>query len=337
MSSRTHVFDLHCDTLDRLAWPMLPQSLTGGAWGFGPDDTRWIKPGVLQDFATSRGHLSLERMARFAWTQCLAVFVPDTLSPDEAARFFELVSASAERHALSHPDLLGIVSDARDVDSVLESGRTCGILTIEGGTLLAAAPDMVERVARAGVRMLALTWNAANPLASGHDTEQGLTAFGRRVVSELESRRIAIDVSHLNDPGFEELRHIARRPLVASHSNSRAVCDVPRNLTDDQFRAIRDSGGIVGLNYCDHFLVTDGSDPTRDQVLAHVEHWLDLGGEDVVALGSDFDGCDTPSWLSSCDDMGNLADALASRFGSEQAERMLFSNARDFFARNEAL
>ena len=110
---------------------------------------------------------------------------------------------------------------------------------------------------------------------------------------------------------------------------------MPRNLTDEQFRAIRDAGGLVGLNFCDGFITRERKDPTPDDLLTHVEHWLDLDGADVVALGSDYDGCNPPSWLVPCSKMSTLADLLRGRFGDELADKLLFSNAHDFFVRNE--
>jgi membrane dipeptidase len=329
------VFDLHCDTLDALAWPTLPDDLNGGSTTYGHADVPAVAPGELQDFAGFGGHLSLENVKGTLWCQCLAVFVPDTLDVPRSRAFFEHVAATLPAHVATHPDLLDVATDAREIDATIASGRMCGLLTIEGGKLLAASDDMVERISQAGVKMLTLTWNAANPLGSGHNTEQGLTPFGERCVRELEDRRIVVDVSHLNDPGFDDVRRIARRPFVASHSNSRAICDVPRNLTDDQFRAIRDAGGLVGLNFCDWFVTHERKDPTPDDLLAHVEHWLDLDGRDVVALGSDYDGCNPPSWLVPCDKVATLADLLRERFGAELADRLLFSNAHDFFVRNE--
>lgn len=335
MTNEIRIFDMHCDTLDRLAWPALPASLNCGEWIFAPGDAGTARQGVLQDFATSAGQLSLRGMSERQWAQCMAVFIPDELSQEQSAEFFGLVSATLAAHADAHPDMLEVATDARLVDGVLLANKTCALLTIENGKLLASSDDMFDTVARAGVKMVTLTWNAKNPLGSGHDTEDGLTSFGRRAVRELETRRIVVDVSHLNDPGFNDVAAIARRPFAASHSNSRTVCDVPRNLTDDQFRAIRDSGGVVGLNFCNGFLSLERADPTIDDVLSHVEHWLDLDGQDVVALGTDYDGTDVPSWLSSCERIPALSSALEDRFGRELTEKLLFDNAHDFFVRNE--
>jgi membrane dipeptidase len=327
----TRVFDLHCDTLDRLAWPALPDDLRLGQASYAPSDPD-ARSGVVSDFATSSGHLSLERMARLHWCQCLAVYVPDALDPTQSARFFETVAGTLQTHLERSGELLGIARTPREIEDVLASGKTCGILTIENGKLLAANEGMFDEIEQAGVAMVTLTWNAENPLGSGHDTHHGLTAFGGRVVAELERRHIAVDVSHLNDEGFADVAAIARHPIAASHSNSRAICDVPRNLTDDQFRCIRDSGGVVGLNFCRSF-VSDSPDPSPDELLAHVEHWLDLGGEDVIALGSDYDGCDVPSWLKPCDTVARLAALLEERFGKDVTDKILFGNAFAFFDR----
>jgi membrane dipeptidase len=144
--------------------------------------------------------------------------------------------------------------------------------------------------------MLTLTWNGKNDIASGNDTADGMSDFGREAVRALEDHRIVVDVSHLNDAGFADLLHVATRPFVASHSNSRAVCPHPRNLTDAQFGEIRDRGGLVGINYYRAFIadVPAGKDVTFDQLSRHIDHFLSLGGEKVLALGSDFDGSDTP-------------------------------------------
>ena len=182
--------------------------------------------------------------------------------------------------------------------------------------------------------MASLSWNAQGPLASGHDVEEaGLTPAGREAVRLMEEERMVLDVSHLNDTCFAEVARLAERPFIASHSNARAVCGHPRNLTDAQFCEIRDRGGLVGLNYYSGFLVdeTEGREPTYDDVLAHVEHWLDLGGERVVALGSDFDGCEPPSCLANASKLGAFQERLAERFGANTTEAICSGNALRFF------
>ena len=329
--ARRMIFDLHCDTLDYLGWPLLPNDLRNECAGSVGEEAEQFPRGTLSDFTTSMGHLSLSAMASFAWCQCFAVFIPDTLSVDQSARFFDLISQTTQAHQEAHPDLLEFTRDPHTIEGILDNGKTAGLLTLENAKLLAASPDMVERIDRAGVRMATLTWNAANPLASGHETHQGLTPFGRSIVAALEKRNIVVDVSHLNDEGFADILAIARRPFVASHSNSRAVCNHPRNLTDDQFRAIRDAGGICGLNFHTEFVKEDTEEPTPEDMVAHLEHWMDLGGEDVCALGSDYDGCKAPGWLKPCSRMEDLAHIIEGHFGTSLAHKILYANAHDFF------
>ena len=154
-----------------------------------------------------------------------------------------------------------------------------------------------------------------------------------------------VDVSHLNDEGFWDLMKVVRRPIAASHSNLRALCSHSRNLTDVQFRAIMDTGGIVGLNYFrgfvseryvrDGWVLHDDGEVTMDELCAHIERFLDLGGENHISLGSDFDGSETPEWLSSAEHVADFHTAVLSRFGSSIAEKLFFENARAFFLRNE--
>ena len=204
---------------------------------------------------------------------------------------------------------------------------------------------IVDEWAADGVKMVTLTWNGKNTIASGHDTQDGLSPFGREVVRVLEDRRIVVDVSHLNDVGFWELMKVVRRPFAASHSNARSVCGHRRNLTDDQFRAIVSMGGVVGLNYYRSFVsdryAENGSEARADgevtfeELAAHLERFLDLDGEDAIALGSDFDGSDTPTWLGACEQLDPFYQRIAGHFGESVARKLFFENAHAFFVRNE--
>ncbi len=209
---------------------------------------------------------------------------------------------------------------------------------MEGASFLeddGAVETRLDALAEAGVRMVTLTWNGPNALGSGNDAADGLTAFGRVAVRELERRRIAVDVSHLNDAGFKDVCAVADRPFAASHSNARAICGHPRNLADWQLRELADRGGVAGLNFCRDFLSQTHADPMPDDVLRHVDHVLETAGEDVLALGSDYDGCDVPGWLDPCDRVGDLHALLAREFGRTVADKAFFGNAHAFFARLE--
>lgn len=326
---KLHIFDLHCDTLDRLA---LHGSTEFEA--FAPQDES-VPHARMSSLADNDAHISLERLSPYAWCQCFAVFVPDEMHGAEAWRFFEYVRAYFEEQMTAHAGRIAHVRDAREVESVLDAGKTAAFLTIEGGSFIEGSLEHIEDIAQAGVKMIALTWNGENAIGSGSDTDHGLSALGKRAVRALEENRIVVDVSHLNDRGFADICDIVTRPFAASHSNARAVCKHSRNLTDAQIRAIADSGGIIGLNYCTDFLSAKHADPTYDDVLRHADRILEQGGEEVLALGSDYDGCDVPSWLLSSDKVKNLYDLIAEHFGVQVACKACFENAATFFTRNE--
>ena len=333
VEGRLRVFDLHCDTLDRLAFhgdPTVPG-------GFAEHDAA-VPRHRMATLADNDAHISLARTAGFAWCQCFAAFIPDEVRGDAAWSLFERVRRVWERELGRCGGSLSAVRTMAEVGTVHAAGKTAGMLTVEGASFLeddGSAEGRLDALAEAGVRMVTLTWNGLNALGSGNDTADGLTGFGRSCVRELELRGIAVDVSHLNDAGFKDVCDAAARPFAASHSNARAVCGHPRNLADWQLRELADRGGIAGLNFCRDFLSDVHADPAPDDVLRHVDHVLETVGEDVLALGSDYDGCDVPSWLDPCDRVGDLHALLARQFGSAVADKIFFENARAFFARLE--
>ena len=333
-ADRLRVFDLHCDTLDRLAFHG-DASVPGG---FAAHDAR-IPAHRMATLADNDAHVSLARTGGFAWCQCFAAFIPDEVRGDEAWTLFRRVQSVLERELERCGDKLAQARTIAEADAALAAGKTAAVFTVEGASFLeddGAAEGRLDALADAGVRMVTLTWNGPNALGSGNDTSHGLTGFGRSCVGELERRGIIVDVSHLNDAGFKDVCATARRPFAASHSNARAVCGHPRNLADWQLRELADCGGIAGLNFCTQFLTDRLADPTRDDVLRHVDHVLETAGEDVLALGSDYDGCDVPSWLEPCDRIGALHELLACEFGRDIADKVFFRNARDFFERVES-
>lgn len=225
---------------------------------------------------------------------------------------------------------VGLATDGESISAILDSGRVAAVRTIENARFFALDPAYVDKAALGGVLMASLSWNAAGPLASGHDTAEGLTTAGFAALKRMEAKGMAIDVSHLNDRCFDEVASSTDAPLVASHSNSRAVCGAPRNLTDAQFDCIRERGGLVGLNFCCDFLRESG-EPTFDDISRHIDRWLERDGEDVIALGSDFDGCDTPRCIASAADMPAFQNLLRARFGETITAKLCGLNALRFF------
>lgn len=335
------VFDMHCDTADRLAWQFLPDDIkqTCGMDFYGPGDAD--DPSACRDLASSHCHISLDKIGNTPWAQCFACYVPDALSPEQATGFHEGVMSHLAHEVERNAGRVVAVTSASQLRDVLENGgepHVAAVHTIENARMFAADLGLVERYAADGLLMASISWNAAGPLASGHDTHEHVSELGARAIAEMERNRVVLDVSHLNDECFDDVCRLSTRPFVASHSNSRAVCDHRRNLTDRQFAEIRERGGVVGLNYCDKFLsneVLEGhaTDVSFDEVAAHIEHWLDLGGEDVVALGGDLDGATVPSLLDGADKMPAFQGLLEHRFGSTITRKLCYANALAFFER----
>lgn len=184
-----------------------------------------------------------------------------------------------------------LVDDAADLDEAIDEDQLGLVLHFEGCRPLerprGAQSSPLADFVKLGLRSVQLTWNGGNRFADGVgvDSPRGLSAEGRELVEELDRLRVLIDVSHLAEPGFWELVEIARGPIIASHANAHALCPHPRNLTDDQIRAIAESGGLVGACFVSDFI---GEDATVDRLVDHVDHIVGLVGVDAVGIGPDY-------------------------------------------------
>lgn len=308
------LFDLHCDTLTRNSYP--PHE--------GADNT-------LDNPAFQ---LSLSKVpAGTKWVQCFAIFVPDNLRGEDAVAFFDRYAASFHRQAEDRADRFAACRTPQDLEAALSAGKFAGILTVEGGAVLAGRLERVGTIHDAGVRMMTLTWNGPNELASGHDTGNGFSPFGREAVAEMERQGIVVDVSHLNDRGFEELLGFAQKPFAASHSNARAVCGHRRNLPDEFIREMVRREGLIGLTYCRSFLSDDGRG-SLDDLYRHVCHFLELGAEKCIALGSDYDGAEVHEDLDSVEKSLRIGEYLTAHGISQDiADGLCFENAWRFFGK----
>lgn len=321
-------FDFHCDTITR------EKGATPAASDF------FLHPGSGVSLVDNGFHIDLARLPKdWDWAQVFAIFVPDEFRGQAAVDYFERCAAAFGEELARRKDLICQVRTPAELEDALSRGLRGAVLAVEGGAALGGRLSMLDRLWEAGVRMMTLTWNAPNEIGSGSESQEGLTPFGRQVVGRMEELGMMVDVSHLNDPGFWEVAKMARRPFLATHSDSRAVRDHSRNLTDEQFKVIRDMGGVVGINFCTAFLADvemGRRDVTPDQLMAHILHFLDLGGEDCVVLGSDFDGATLPAFMDGAHSLGTLREMmLAAGLGEELTDKICFQNALDFWKRYE--
>lgn len=204
---------------------------------------------------------------------------------------------------------------------------TGGILSVEGAEMITSTASL-RMLYRMGVRIIALTWNYKNNLASGVLDKGGLTELGAKIIKEMNRLGIFLDVSHLNDQSFYDAVKEVDLPILATHSNSRQICNHPRNLTDDMFLKIKNSGGVCGINFFPPFVKESGK-PGIDDIIKHIDHFISLGGEDNIGIGADFDGVDgmLPEGINGCEDLYKVFDRLLQiGYKEEQVEKISHRN-----------
>ena len=296
-------FDAHCDTLSACA-------------------------GNGRPLRQNSGHLDLLRMRVFSHPAQIFAIWADGGDFAECTRQHNVFIEELRKNG----DIAARCVTGEDISAAHAAGKLAALLSVEGGELLDCDPDRLVDAAAWGVRCVNLTWNHSNALSGSHADrpERGLSDRGRSFVRRAEALGILLDISHLSDRGFRDLMKIASRPVIATHSDARAVCPHSRNLTDDMFREIRDSGGVVGLNLYVPFLGGNGT----DDVLRHIDHFLALGGERTLCLGLDLDGCDAlAGGLDGLQDLPLLWDALAARgYGDQLLSDIFYNNLRRLFS-----
>ena len=301
------VFDLHCDT-------------ALGLMG---------RNGPRQSLRRNTLHNDLERARVLpAYAQCFACFTTPMMADwgmgtPEAVFQGELEAITAEVEANS--DLISFATSADQVEAHAANGRMSAILTIEGPAGFGFDPARLEALYHRGFRITSLGWNEQNVLAGSHKTGGGLTDLGREFVREAQRLGFIIDVSHISDEAFWDIMKITQAPIIATHSNSRAVCGVSRNLTDDMFRAICETGGVAGFNQCAPFV---GTAPDLDTACDHFIHFMELDPNgNHIALGGDLDGCDElPKGFDGVQSYPALAARLLERGLSEMNLHDIFWN-----------
>jgi membrane dipeptidase len=306
--SEPFIVDGHCDSLIHLVDKerTLLNPLEGGHW----DIPRAHKAGVALQF--------------------LAAFIETKYKPAMATKRGLQLIEGARCFLSSHQDQAFLIQDKQDLKEIPDKDRIGIILSVEGGEILGQDIFMLDVIFRLGVRALGLTWNQRNALADGvaeENTHSRLTKFGQEVVERMNKLGMLIDVSHLNEEGFWHVLELSKDPIAASHSCSKELCPHPRNLSDQQLRALAKHKGIVGVNFYPLFLKSTGT-VTREDVVRHICHIADVAGTEAVGLGSDFDGItETPVGLEKVDDFHALLnDLVKSGFSNRELEQIAGKN-----------
>lgn len=278
---------------------------------------------------SARGHVDLPRMREGGVG--VQVFAAYTAPDQGPARAWALIRTFHDAMA-AHASQIGLATTVAEIEVAQRAGRIAAVLSIEnGGEAVRGDPRVLDALYAQGVRMLGLTWNASNVLGDGALGREhgGLTEAGRAVLRRMEELGIIVDVSHLSEAAFWDTMRTTRGPIVASHSNAAALRPHPRNLTDEQLRAIAGRGGVVGVNFWPEIL----GDATVERVLDHIDHMVKVMGGDHVALGADYDGIpQTPRGLEDVSKLPNLTIGLLRRgYGAEQIHKILGGNALRVF------
>ena len=241
-------------------------------------------------------------------------------------------------------ELIAPVYTYQDIQNNMSTGKMSALLTLEEGGICKGEPAFLNIMHRLGVRMMTLTWNyenelgfpnmnmynisKKNPLTYSLTAEKGLKDQGIFFLEEMERLGIIIDVSHLSDAGFYDVLNYTKKPFAASHSNARSICGAVRNLTDDMIRKLADRGGVTGINFCKDFLGTpDFGKNYLHQAVLHMKYLVRTGGEDFVALGSDFDGISPYEDLKNCLIVPRLTDYMKKEgFSASQIDKIFYKN-----------
>lgn len=313
-------FDLHCDTMFELSDMALYRK----------------KRGTLLE---NSGHVDLKRAAVFNhYAQVFALFcgTQPVQSPEDAHRRFITLLQTARHTFDDYHDILMHCKTADDWKQAQEQNKTAAFLSIEGAELLQCEKD-IQHALDAGVRIVTLTWNHDSIYGCGASTDNtaGLKPEGKKLAKYLSEHDIYMDVSHLSERGFWDLAACMDAPILATHSNSKRVCNHPRNLTDEQFCEIVHRGGLVGVNLYVPFLTRHKTAHCED-IVRHIEYFCELGGEKNLCIGADWDGCNhMPKGIHDITGIELLAETLARHnYSEQQIADILYNNASRFVTIN---
>lgn len=319
------IIDLHCDTISRLYEANGEEQLNVNSF-----------------------HVDLQKLKQGGYTlQTFALFVDTAKCTDPYENAIEQFRLF-QKEMNNNKDMISHVTTFEQYKANKAKGRLSALLSIEEGAVCKESRKVLKDFYEKGVRMMTLTWNYPNKLASPNDfpgykkgcscmqanTKDGLTATGREFVEEMAKLSMILDVSHLGDRGIYDVLQLSKGPVIASHSNGRRICGHVRNLNDDMIAAIAGRGGIIGVNFYPFFLENKPKEQCKCtiEILAkHIRHLQKVGGTECVALGTDFDGMDGELEIADASQMPKLWRGLqACGFGEQELEGICFKNAERF-------
>lgn len=303
--------DFHCDTLSRIF------------------KLKQVKDNT-EDLNNNNGHVDIERLIKSnTILQCFACFVDLGEKSITDTHYNDVLEMTTLLKECTKGEVMSRYNIVVD--------KFACMLTVEEGGILEGDLTRLYELYNHGIRMITLTWNYENcigyPNKNYIHKDKGLKEFGLSVVKEMDHLGMIIDVSHLSDGGFWDVVKFGKRPFVASHSNARSILDHPRNLSDEMIIAMGEKDCVIGLNYYGPFLQENGIS-TFESICKHMDHIMKIGGEEILCLGSDFDGIDGVLPMNGCEDLDLLVEAMRTYgFSEETIENICYKNALKFFER----
>lgn len=298
--------DLHCDT----AYEMFKEKKT---------------------FKKNDLHINAEKIKFLKrYTQVFAIWSDNDLEDEENYKNFFLT----RNYFTENISGLGfnICISGEEYKINLQNQKSAAILAVEGGKLLSGDLSRLDVLYAFGVRFFTLVWKDECCVGGAYNTECGLTEFGKKAIKKMNELGIIPDISHASQKSFWETAEISEKPFIATHSNSRAVYNHRRNLTDEQFIAVKKTGGVVGISLCREHI---DDNPDIQSVIRHIDHYLSLGGEDTVCFGCDFDGASIVGGISGICDIYKLRDELLKiGYNDKLIDKIMYKNADNFIIKN---
>jgi len=277
--------------------------------------------------------IDLEKLIKVnSLAQFFALFIDLNEHPKAFNRAMDMLNKFYEELEKNNHEI-SVAKNYEDLEVNKEEDKISAFLTIEEGEAIEGSLKNLRNFYDLGVRLMTLTWNYENNIGYPNCKEEfrnkGLKTFGLETVEEMNKLGMIIDVSHLSDGGFYDVARYSKKPFVASHSNSRSMCNHSRNLTDDMIRTLSEKGGVTGINFEKSFLIEGGSKSAVKDMVKHINHIYNVGGIDVISLGSDFDGINPKNLeISNIGEIDKLITALQKEgFHEGNIEKILYKNA----------
>lgn len=306
--------DLHCDTLE-LGYLQKKEDI----------------------YDLPEGMLDIRRMQKAdMFGQFFAIFFPPASRKwmPEEEEYYQALKKLFYNSLNKHGDCISFAGSAEEAEQNRRMGKLSAFLTIEDGRHVQGNMENIRRFYRDGVRLITLTWNSENCFGAPNSRDpgvmqKGLTEFGKQAIEYMNEIGMIVDVSHLSDGGFYDVLECSKKPFIASHSNARALSPHPRNLTDDMIRKMAQKGGAAGINFYGAFLNEDitRETSTLEALVSHILYMSNVGGEDFVALGTDFDGISGEVEIHNPQLMQKLFSCLEKKgFSQTKIEKLAYRN-----------